>query len=522
MIPQHWSTFRFTFTLLSAAVASVVIVPIIYLVLKATQAQPDKIIDLVWNVRNMYLFLNTVFLAGGVLFLTTLIAFPLAWVITRTDLKFKAAFTLMSVLPLAIPGYMLAYTLMGLTGANGSLALSLGIEVPRMGGYWGALLAISLYTFPYMFLNLKAGLSGLDPSLEEAAQTFGYSKLQVIGKVVIPQLKPSFWAGTLIIGLYVLGDFGAVSLMRFETFSYALFLQYSASYDRIYAAWLALLMLSVTGVILVAEYKLLKGLRLHRTSTGAARSIKSEPLGVYAPFVYVGLLVLHFISVIVPVSTILFWWFRLQDMGVALGWTNALFASLSASIPSALVASILAVPVAYMMVRKSNRAVRIFERLVWLGYSIPPLALSLAFIFFSLSAAPWLYHTLALLIIAYSIHFMAEALGPIRTALYQSSPRLEEAARSLGASHWRSFFTITIPLLRNSMVAGAAFVFLSSMKELPMAYILAPIGFETLSVNVWSYTNEAMFAHAAPYALTILVVSGIFVSILFSKEWRSL
>lgn len=521
MQAQNWSSFRFTFTLLSAAVATVVVVPIIYLVLKATQAQPDKVLDLVWNARNLELFLNTIFLAGGVLFLTTLIAFPLAWVITRTDLRFKAAFTLLSVLPLAIPGYMLAYTLMGLTGANGSLALSLGLEIPRMGGYWGALIAISLYTFPYMFLNLKSGLMGLDPSLEEAAQTFGFSKLQVISKIVIPQLKPSFWAGTLIIGLYVLGDFGAVSLMRFETFSYALFLQYSASYDRIYAAWLALMMLSVTGMILVAEYKLLKGVRLHRTSVGAARTFTSEPLGKFAPIVYTGLVILHFISIVVPVSTILFWWFRLQDMGIVLGWTQALAASLSASLPSALLASFLAVPVAYMMVRKSNTFVRFFERLVWLGYSIPPLALSLAFIFFTLSAVPWMYHTLALLIIAYSVHFMAEALGPIRTALYQSSPRLEEAARSLGASHWRSFFSITVPSLRTSIVAGAAFVFLSSMKELPMAYILAPIGFETLSVNVWSYTNEAMFAHAAPYALTILSVSGIFVSVLFSKEWRS-
>src|SRR5690606_10482361 len=117
------------------------------------------------------------------------------------------------------------------------------------------------------------------PSLEDAARSMGYNTKGVIRHVVIPQLKPAFWAGSLIIGLYVLGDFGAVSLMRFETFSYALFLQYSASYDRIYAAWIALMMLAITGSILVIEYRLLRGIKLHRTSSGVSRSVHVSKLG---------------------------------------------------------------------------------------------------------------------------------------------------------------------------------------------------------------------------------------------------
>jgi iron(III) transport system permease protein len=174
-----------------------------------------------------------------------------------------------------------------------------------------------------------------------------------------------------------------------------------------------------------------------------------------------------------------------------------------------------------MSVRYPSRISKLFERLAWLGYSIPPLALALAFVFFSLSATPWLYQTLIILIFAYAVHFLAEALGPIRSALLQAPPRLEEAARSLGASQWTAFRKITLPLLQSGMIAGASFVFLSCMKELPMAFILSPIGFETLAVNVWSYTNEAMFAYAAPYALTILAFSSVFVGVLFSREWRS-
>ncbi len=509
------------FPAISAVVSLAVVVPVAYLVSKAFQGDTQTIISLVWRWRTFELLTNTVLLTAGVLALTTTIALPLAWLLTRTDVKYKSVFTLFSVLPLAIPGYMLAYTLMGLGGANGVLSNVFGLQVPRLSGYFGALISISLYTFPYMFLNLKSALSGLDPSLEDAARSMGLNTKSVMRHVVIPQLKPAFWAGSLIIGLYVLGDFGAVSLMRFETFSYALFLQYTASYDRIYAAWIAIMMLAITGTILVIEYKLLRGMKLHRTGSGASRVGHLTKLRGWSTVTYVGLLALAFFSLIVPVATILYWMIGLNIGGLMAGLTGALKSSMMASVPSALLAALLALPLAYMSVRFTSKWSKLFERLAWLGYSIPPLALALAFVFFSLSAAPWLYQTLVLLIFAYSVHFLAEALGPIRSALLQASPKLEEAARTLGATQWAAFRKITFPLLNQGMIAGAAFVFLSCMKELPMAFILSPIGFETLAVNVWSYTNEAMFSHAAPYALTILIFSSVFVGILFSGEWRN-
>jgi len=509
------------FPLISAIASLAVIVPIAYLVAKAFQADLSTVVDLIWRRRTFNLFVNTLFLAIGVLAVTTTIALPLAWILTRTNIRYKPVFTLLSVLPLAVPGYILAYTLMGLGGANGLVPSLLGWPFPRLSGYLGSLISISLYTYPYMFLNLKAGLFGLDPSLEDAARSMGYNTKAIIRHVVVPQLKPAFWAGSLIIGLYVLGDFGAVSLMRFETFSYALFLQYSASYDRIYAAWIALMMLGITGSILIIEYKLLRGIKLHRTSSGVARSVHESNLGNLRFPIYIGLILLSVFALGVPLATILYWSIRSSQSVDFSSLSIALISSLSASVPSALLAAIFALPLAYMSVRYPSRLSNIFERLAWLGYSIPPLALALAFVFFSLSAAPWLYQTLIILIFVYAVHFLAEALGPVRSALLQAPPRLEDAARSLGYTQWRAFQKITFPLLKSGLIAGASFVFLSCMKELPMAFILSPVGFETLAVNVWSYTNEAMFAQAAPYALAILAFSSIFVSVLFTSEWRS-
>lgn len=508
------------FSVVSALVSLAVVIPVIYLITRAFQADFNTIVELVWRQRTLELLTNTALLTLGVLAATTAIAFPLAWLLTRTDIKFKPIIMLLSVLPLAIPGYVLAYTLMGLSGANGVIATLFGVNILRLSGYYGALISISLYTYPYMFLNLRAALSGLDPSIEDAARSMGLKTSSVLLRVVLPQLKPAFWAGSLIIGLYVLGDFGAVSLMRFETFSYALFLQYTASYDRIYAAWIAIMMLSITGTILVIEYKLLRGIRLHRTGSGVSRVGHISKLGHLSIPFYVCLAALSFFALFVPVATIVYWTSSLNSTTAFWGLIGALQSSLLASIPSAMLAAILALLLAYMSVRYQSRLSKFFERLAWLGYSIPPLALALAFVFFSLSAAPWLYQTLILLILAYSVHFLAEALGPIRSALLQAPPKLEDAARSLGATQWTAFRKVTLPLLNQGVIAGAAFVFLSCMKELPMAFILSPIGFETLAVHVWSYTNEAMFSYAAPYALTILIFSSFFVGILFSREWR--
>lgn len=496
-----------------------VFIPLVYLLVRASQADWDTTAALLFRERNLILFMNTIMLTLSVLVVTTLIAGPLAWLTVRTDIPAKKWITLISVLPLAIPGYILAYALLGLGGANGTASLLLGIEIPRFSGFWGALTSITLYTYPYMYLNLRSGLRGLDPAIEEAGRSLGLSSPAVYGKIILPQLRPAFLAGVLIIGIYVVGDFGAVSLMRFETFSYALFLQYSASYDRIYAAWLGLMLLAITATILLAEYRLLRGKLYHRAGTGTARKIRISRLGWLKYPAFVSVTILMFFAILVPVGTILFWMFRSLNTPVWSEMAESLWMSVSASAPAALLTAALAVPLAYISVRFPSPLSRGLERAAYFGYATPPLALALAFVFFSLNTAPFLYQTLTLLIIAYALHFIAEAMGPVRSALYQAPPRLEEAARSLGLPPFSAFMKSTFPLLRTGILSGATLVFLSCMKELPITFLLSPIGFRSLALNVWSYSNEAMFAEAAPFALTILVFSSVFVGILFSREW---
>lgn len=504
------------FWLPSLIVVAGVVVPLLYLLLRAFEADWAELGDLVFRMRNLRLLGNTVGLLVGVLVASALLAFPLAWLTTRTDLPAKRAFTLLGVLPLTIPSYVMAYVLLATTGGYGTLAQLLGIATDRLSGYPGALLALSFYTFPYLFLNLRAALLGLDPALEESARALGYSPYEVFWRVILPQLRPAFYAGGLIIGLHVLGDFGVVSLMRFETFSYAIYLQYSAAFDRVYAAWLALMLLALTASVLYTEARLLRGVRLHRTGTGTRRIPALQRLGIWRLPVFGYLGSLGVMTFVLPLLTLLFWAGRgtggIGDLGAAL------WGSVSASAPAAFGAALLALPIAYLSIRHPSASTKLLERTAYFGYATPPLAFALAFIVFTLSTLPFIYQTLALLILAYALHYLAEGLGPIRSALYQAPPRLEEAARALGYGPLAAFFKATFPLLRRGLVVSIAFVFLACMKELPMTFLLSPPGFESLALKVWSYTNEAMFAEVAPYALTLMLFSSAFVGVLLLQE----
>src|SRR5690606_38368555 len=177
-------------------------------------------------------------------------------------------------------------------------------------------------------------------------------------------------------------------------------------------------------------------------------------------------------------------------------------------------------PVVYLSVRFPSPLASVLARLVYLGYAVPPLAFALSMAFFALQAAPFLYQGLPLLIFAYAMTFLALAVGPVRSRLLQIGPRFEEAARSLGHGAMQSFMLTTFPLLRRSMVSGGLLVFIMVVKELPITFLLAPIGYSTLSTSVFSRTSEGMMMEAAPYALMIVLFSSLFVGLILRHEGR--
>ncbi len=499
------------------------VLPLIWLVMRAAQADLATVIDMFTRPRTAQLLVNTLLLVVCTLALATAMALPLAWLVSRTNLRGRRLVNILAVIPLAVPGYVMAYALIGLSGNFGFMNQVFGFTIPRLQGLTGATLALSLYTFPYIYLNLRAAFAGLDQSLEEAARALGATPREVFFRVTLPHLMPALMAGWLVVGLYVIGDFGAVALMRYEVFSYAIYLQYSAMFDRVYAAWLALMLIAIALSVVWWESRLREGAHYARTGSGTGtgrRLLVLPPIGQALGWGIVGLVVLA--SIGLPIAVLSFWMVRLDDLPSVLpALVRAFSQSLSVAVPSALMAAAMAVPVAVLAVRYPSPLSTFINRLAFVGYAVPALAFALAFVFFSLNAARFLYQTQFLLVTVYALSFLALALGPIRSALYQARPSIEEAARALGHGPFSVFARVTLPTIRPGVVAGMVLVFVIAMKELPIAFLLAPTGFRPLSITMFSRTSEGMLMEAAPYAAAIMVFSALFVGFVLRHDKKT-
>ena len=492
--------------------------PLVYLVVRAFDAGAGSMGDLLFRARNLELLWNTLTLTAGVLCLSTFIALPLAWLTTRTSMKGKRAWALVGVLPLAIPSYLMAYAILAMGGNIGVIAQLTDSVFPRFQGYWGAVAILGLCNFPYLFFNLRASLLTLDPALEDVAYSLGHTHRQVLWHVTLPQLKPAFLSGGLLITLHVFSEFAAVSQMRYETLSYALYSQYMSGMNPSYGACIALMLIAVTALFIIIESRFIRGTRFDKAGSTTRRALKPFELGKWASIAYAFALLVFMVSIVAPVGTIMYWASKADMTYLWADLTESLKGSMFASFPAAIISAFLVIPIVYLSVRVPSGLTRMMERVTYVGYSIPSLAFALGLVSFALKLAPGLYQTLFLLVYAYTIHYLAEAVGPVRSALYQTSPSIEEAARSLGCSRLQAIWRTTLPLIRNGVFVSMSFIFLSCMKELHLTIILSPLGYNTLALEVWSHIEEAFFAEAAPFALTILLFSGLFVGVLLIQE----
>lgn len=496
-----------------------VILPFIYLILRAFEANLTDLKDIVLRVKNLELLFNTLILTISVLVGTSFLATPLAFWSARTNFKAKWLLILLGILPIAMPGYVGAYIYLAASGTGGTISEFTGIHLPIPTGFWGAFFILTLFTYPYLFLNLYTSFNTMDSSLEESSRSLGKNSWQTFRSIILPQLKPAWSAGFLLIGLHVLGDFAVTSLMRYPTFSTALFHQYTAAYDRVYSAWLALFLLIFTIGFLVIESQYIKRLYINYTSSQSQKRAFIYPIGKWNIAAWLLLLTLAILIFVIPIGTLLHW--CLQQLSLSEDFLVALRNTTFIAAVSAIIITAFAFPIAYLGNRFSHRKrAMITERMAYLGYATPPLVLVLALVFFSLKIVPNLYQSFPLLVFGYMLHFLAEALGPLRTGLCRATTRLEEAGKMLKLTNHKILGRIIIPLLRPSFIASFIFIFLSIIKELPITLLLSPIGFDTLAYNVWTYTEEALYLDAAPYALALLFNGFILNFILLKRTLK--
>ncbi len=510
-------------TVAAVVVALAALLPAVYLVVRASEAGVDGVAEVLTAGRTAQLLVRTTALAVAVTASAVAIAVPLAWLTVCSDLPGRRLWVVLTALPLAIPTYVGGFAFVAALGPRGLVQgwlEPLGVQrLPSLYGFSGAWLVLTLFTYPYVLLTVRAALRRLDPTLEEASRTLGRSQWSTFRHVTLPQLRPAVTAGGLLVALYTLSDFGAVSLLRFDSFTRVIFVQYRASLDRSAAAVLGLVLICLTAAVLAAEHRTRGRISYHRLHAGGGRRAQVVPLGGWRWPAVAACAALLAVALVIPLGVIGYWLVRGLTAGERVNLTATLAGnSLSASALGALAAVAAAWPVATLAARRPGRLSSLVERASFAGYALPGVVVALSLVFFGARVATPIYQTRTLLVFAYVVLFLPQAVGAIRSSLLQVNPSLEEASRLLGRSRAATTRAVVLPLVRPGVLAGLALVFLTCMKELPATLLLAPTGFDTLATRVWSATSEAFFARAAPPALGLVLLSALPMALLVIRE----
>lgn len=417
-----------------------------------------------------------------------------AWLVERTDVPGKSLWRPVLVAPLAIPAFVNSYAWVSV--------------IPSLNGLWGAVLVITLSYFPFIYLPATATLRRLDPAIEESARALGSGTATAFFRVVLPQLRLAILGGALLIGVHLLAEYGAFVMLRFDTFTTAIFQQFQSTFDGAAGSMLAAVLVACCLVLLLAEASARGHRRYARVGSGAQRPSTPIPLGRNTTVAVAALSGLTVLALGVPVSVILRW----LEIGGAGVWSvgdlgNALVQTIGLATVAAALTTVLAFPIAWVAVRTTGVLARVVEGANFVTSSLPGIVTALALITFSIHLLRPLYQTVVLVVFAYVLLYLPRALINVRAGLAQVPIGLEEASRSLGVSTTGTYLRVTLRLTAPAAAAGAALVFVAVATELTATLLLAPTGTHTLSMRFWSLASELDYAAAAPYALMMVALA---------------
>jgi iron(III) transport system permease protein len=476
----------------AVAAALLSLIPFGYLLVRVFGAGFESFVESIERTRTIELLANSLLLAIAVSLSAMLIGTLQAWIAVRSNLPGRKAFAVLAALPLAIPSYVAAYSWVAV--------------IPGFSGFFAAWLLLTVGTAPLVYLSVSAALARFDSATEEVASSLGAGKFAVLRKVTWPNIKGATFSGGLLSALYVLSDFGAVSIVRYDTFTRAIYNAYRASFDRNLAATLALILVAVTVLVLVVESRS-RGKK--PIGTVIANRLNRIDLRVWKLPLVALLTGIASVSLVVPLASLTRW----SIVGLPdTDWqevSEALFSSIYLSVSGGMLTALLAVAIALVVVRFKTRLGFVLERSVWLTHATPGIVVALSLVYFSNQVSPWIYQTLFLVLIAYVALFLPNALSAISIPLSQSPTSLDEVSASLGLTKLQTLRRVVLPIAGPGIFAATTLVILTVLKELPATLLLRPTGVETLATRLWTETGVAAFSTAALYALLLVLLAGI-------------
>jgi iron(III) transport system permease protein len=486
----------------AAAVAALALIPLAYIVVTSVTSGLSTILPLIVRPRVAELAINTGALIAIAVPLTVAVGVSAAWLVERSALPGRRALAVLLAAPLVIPAFVTSY---------GWVTV-----LPSLAGLPAGILVATLAYYPFVYLPVAATLRRLDPGLEEVAASLGRQPRGVFIGVILPQLRLPIVGGALLVGLHLLAEYGAFAMIRFETFTTAIVQQYQSTFNGPAAASLAGVLILACLLLLVIEGAARGRGRYARLGSGAPRPQPRAAMRTWtwpAVAFLTGVVVL---SVGVPMLSVARWLVR----GGTAVWTEthllpALLQSVTFGLVGAVVATLLAVPVALLVGRYPSGISRSLEATNYVTSALPGIVVALALGTITIRLVPPLYQTAIVLVVAYVMLFLPRALVNLRSGIAQVPVGLEEVARSLGKAPTWAFFAITARLAAPAALAGGALVFLGIVNELTATLLLGPNGTRTLTIQFWTHVNDLDYAQAAPYALLMILLSIPMVFLLF-------
>lgn len=478
----------------------VAVLPVWYLVVRA--GSWSAVADTLLTPATLRLTLRSLTLTALVSASATVVGVTAAWLIARTDLPLRRGWQVAMALPLAVPSYIAAFV---------------WVEAfPSLAGLPGAVLVLTLTTFPYVFLPALSALRAVDPAVEEVGASLGRGRGAVALQVTLRQIRPSIAAGALLVALYTLSDFGAVALMRYEVFTWVIYGAYRSGFDPTRAATLSLLLVALAVVLVVLEARV-RGRAGARSGPGVARTGRTIQLGAWRLPALLGLGLVAAAALAVPAVSLLRWLAEGTAASVNLiELSAALRATLWLSALAAAACMAFAVPVGVLAARYRGGLSRVLERATFTGHALPGIVVAIAMVYVGVTLLRPVYQQTPLLVLAYVVLFLPLAVVSVRASVEASPVRTEEVARSLGLTRGAVLRRVTLPLAVPGLAAGAAMVLLTTMKELPATLLLHPTGTETLATMLWRFMLVSDRASAAPYA-ALIVLGAALPAVLLSR-----
>ena len=522
-------------------VALIVVGPILALFAVAFSAQDNVWPHLLATVLPRALS-ETVLLMLGVGLLTMSIGASSAWLVTMYRFPGRKLFVWLSLIPLAMPTYLTAFSYTEIWDYSGLLQTGLrslfgwqsaqDYWFPEIRSLGGAIFVMSFVLYPYVYLTARASFVGQSICALEVARTLGRSHWGVFWNVGLPLARPALVAGATLALMETLNDIGAVEHFGVNTLTFSVYNTWLERGSLPGAAQIASIMLIFVVLLLWVERASRRRQHFYQT-TGRYRNISATRLkGFYALAATIACALPIFLGFVMPASILVkaafVNWQSLLD--------NAFWLNVGHSVLVAAIAAVLAVTIGIFLTSTQRAAqsglLNGLVRICSIGYAVPGTVLAIGILIFlsfierlvgtvsstlfGITTGLLISGTAGALIFAYVVRFMAISHGALDSGFAKLSPNLDAVARSLGRTKFMVLREVHLPLLRPAIGTAALLVFVDSMKELPATLLLRPFNFDTLATNVYTLASLDLFEESAPAALAIVLI-GLVPVILLSK-----